>query len=43
MFQGVDSVSKVYLSPDNAQSRKDFDLLWKTISGGVKTVPVNLR
>lgn len=42
-FQGVDSVSKVYLSPDNAKSRQEFDQLWNTISGGVETVPVNLR
>lgn len=42
-FQGVDSVSKVYLCPDNAKSREEFDQLWNTISGGVKTVPVNLR
>lgn len=43
MSQGVDSVSKVYLSPDNAKSREEFDLLWKAISSGVQTVPVNLR
>ncbi|CAM9578224.1 unnamed protein product [Scytosiphon promiscuus] len=42
LLKGVDSVSKVYMSPDNAKSRKAFELLWDTISGGVTTVPVNL-
>ncbi|CAM9194857.1 unnamed protein product [Ectocarpus fasciculatus] len=42
LLKGADSVSKVYLSPDNAKSREEFDLLWKAISGGVQTVPVNL-
>jgi len=43
LSQGVDSVSKVYLHPDNAKSRERFEQLWNTISGGVKTVPVLLR
>lgn len=43
LFQGVDSVSQVYLYPDNAKSREEYELLWTTISGGVPTVPVVLR
>lgn len=42
-FQGVDSVTKVYLSPDNASSREEFEVLWKALSDGLKTVPVTLR
>lgn len=43
LAQGVDAVSRVYLQPDNAESRQKFELLWTTISGGVPTVPVVLR
>eukprot|EP00904_Undaria_pinnatifida_P007899 jgi/Undpi1/4239/HiC_scaffold_16.g07605.m1 len=42
LLQGVDSVTKVFLSPDNDSTRGEFEALWKALSDGLKTVPVTL-
>lgn len=41
-WQGMDAVTKVFIQPDNAKSRGEFEALWKELSRGVKTVPVTL-
>lgn len=40
--QGADAVTKVYIHPDNAKSRDEFQALWKELSRGVNVVPVTL-